>query len=181
MQFVQELRRLFALLTGSQRSYVDPQSAITVRPGAPPPPPTYILCLPPSLPTLHCYKLLKAAFAKGSGVQQDIGEFTHKLLEWMEEAFSPDRGSDSPDQARCGVHTCVCSLVAVYWPGGSSHLPCSTNPVVDLFTGHCQTEGVSAGQHFVNESAFGAFPVQVWPGSHRWRQSCRQSVCTVGG
>ncbi|CAI8024840.1 Ubiquitin carboxyl-terminal hydrolase 25 [Geodia barretti] len=40
------------------------------------------------------------------------------------------------------------------------------NPVVRLFTGHCQTEGLLEGQTFVNESDFGAFPIQVQGHAH---------------
>ena len=42
----------------------------------------------------------------------------------------------------------------------------SPNPVVRLFTGHCQTEGLLEGQTFVNESDFGAFPIQVQGHAH---------------
>lgn len=42
----------------------------------------------------------------------------------------------------------------------------SHNPVVKLFTGHCRTEGLLEGQTFVNESDFGAFPIQVQGHSH---------------
>ena len=43
---------------------------------------------------------------------------------------------------------------------------CSLNPVVKLFTGHCRTEGLLEGQKFVNESDFGAFPIQVQGHAH---------------
>ena len=42
----------------------------------------------------------------------------------------------------------------------------SQNPVVKLFTGHCRTEGLLEGQKFVNESDFGAFPIQVQGHAH---------------
>ena len=37
----------------------------------------------------------------------------------------------------------------------------SVNPIIELFTGECVTEGVINDQPFVNDSKFGAFPVQV--------------------
>jgi len=40
------------------------------------------------------------------------------------------------------------------------------NPIVRLFNGHYRTEGVSNNQHFVNESDFGAYPVQVRGHTH---------------
>ena len=38
--------------------------------------------------------------------------------------------------------------------------------MVKLFTGHCCTEGLLEGQTFVNESDFGAFPIQVQGHTH---------------
>lgn len=46
------------------------------------------------------------------------------------------------------------------------HLSYRTNPMLDLFTGQCVTEGLSNEQHFVNESQFGAFPVQIEGHTH---------------
>ncbi len=40
------------------------------------------------------------------------------------------------------------------------------NPIVGLFNGHYRTEGVSNRQPFVNESDFGAYPVQVRGHTH---------------
>jgi hypothetical protein len=40
---------------------------------------------------------LKEAFTKGyhhTGAQQDVSEFTHKLLEWIEDAFKLSHGSE---------------------------------------------------------------------------------------
>ena len=39
---------------------------------------------------LLCFvvKVLHSVFNNASGTQQDVSEFTHKLLEWMEDAFS---------------------------------------------------------------------------------------------
>ncbi len=45
--------------------------------------------------------------------------------------------------------------------------PCrQDNPVLSLFNGRCRTEGVLDNEPFVNESTFGAFPVQVQGHSH---------------
>uniref|UniRef100_A0A8C9RCN6 Ubiquitin carboxyl-terminal hydrolase n=1 Tax=Scleropages formosus TaxID=113540 RepID=A0A8C9RCN6_SCLFO len=57
--FMQELRCLFALMVGSKRRFVDPSAAV---------------------------ELLKDAF-RTSEAQQDVSEFTHKLLDWLEDAF----------------------------------------------------------------------------------------------
>lgn len=59
-----ELRALFALMLGTKRKYVDPTKPV---------------------------EILKAAFSNGSvDNQQDVSEFTHKLLEWLEDAFKSD-------------------------------------------------------------------------------------------
>ena len=62
-----ELRKLFALMIGSKRKYVDPSKAV---------------------------EILKEAFTSGSGLtdsQQDVSEFQHKLLEWLEDAYRSDQ------------------------------------------------------------------------------------------
>ncbi|CAI8024839.1 Ubiquitin carboxyl-terminal hydrolase 25 [Geodia barretti] len=56
----------------------------------------------------------------------------------------------------CQVLCTICCSLALSSP----------NPVVRLFTGHCQTEGLLEGQTFVNESDFGAFPIQVQGHAH---------------
>uniref|UniRef100_A0A3Q1FF09 ubiquitinyl hydrolase 1 n=1 Tax=Acanthochromis polyacanthus TaxID=80966 RepID=A0A3Q1FF09_9TELE len=57
--FMQELRCLFALMVGSTRRFVDPSAAV---------------------------ELLRDAF-RTSEAQQDVSEFSHKLLDWLEDAF----------------------------------------------------------------------------------------------
>ncbi|CAJ0945769.1 unnamed protein product, partial [Ranitomeya imitator] len=58
--FMHELQYLFALMVGSNKKYVDPTAALD---------------------------LLKDAFLSEEAQQQDISEFSHKLLEWLEDAF----------------------------------------------------------------------------------------------
>uniref|UniRef100_A0A8C2IMS2 Ubiquitin carboxyl-terminal hydrolase n=1 Tax=Cyprinus carpio TaxID=7962 RepID=A0A8C2IMS2_CYPCA len=60
LPFMQELRCLFSLLVGSKRKYVDPSRAV---------------------------EILKDAFKSSESQQQDVSEFTHKLLDWLEDAF----------------------------------------------------------------------------------------------
>ena len=52
------------------------------------------------------------------------------------------------------ITTCIFSL---------HHRP---NPIIELFTGQCMTEGFLNGEPFVNHSQFGAFPVQVEGHTH---------------
>uniref|UniRef100_A0AAY4E5M8 ubiquitinyl hydrolase 1 n=1 Tax=Denticeps clupeoides TaxID=299321 RepID=A0AAY4E5M8_9TELE len=67
--FMQELRCLFALMVGSTRRFVDPSAAV---------------------------ELLRDAF-RTSEAQQDVSEFTHKLLDWLEDAFhNPEDKQENP-------------------------------------------------------------------------------------
>ncbi|XP_068079868.2 ubiquitin carboxyl-terminal hydrolase 25 isoform X31 [Danio rerio] len=108
LPFMQELRHLFSLLVGSKRKYVDPSGAV---------------------------EILKDAF-KSSESQQDVSEFTHKLLDWLEDAFQikaeEDREGEKPK-----------------------------NPMVELFYGRFLAVGVLEGKKFENTEMFGQYPLQV--------------------
>ncbi|XP_062053019.1 ubiquitin carboxyl-terminal hydrolase 28 isoform X4 [Lepus europaeus] len=108
--FMQELQYLFALMMGSNRKFVDPSAALD---------------------------LLKGAFRSSEEQQQDVSEFTHKLLDWLEDAF----------QLAVNVN--------------SSPRNKSENPMVQLFYGTFLTEGVREGKPFCNNETFGQYPLQV--------------------
>ncbi|CAB1352550.1 unnamed protein product [Coregonus sp. 'balchen'] len=67
---------------------------------------------------------------------QDVSEFTHKLLDWLEDAFQmkaeEDRDGKKPK-----------------------------NPMVELFYGRFQAVGVLEGKKFENTEMFGQYPLQV--------------------
>jgi len=65
LEFMSELRKLFVLLLSSQRKYVDPSRAVGILRGS----------------------LGGGEGGQGTSNQQDVSEFTHKLLDWLEEAF----------------------------------------------------------------------------------------------
>ncbi|XP_067910164.1 ubiquitin carboxyl-terminal hydrolase 28 isoform X1 [Heterodontus francisci] len=108
LAFMQELRYLFALMVASKRKYVDPSNAV---------------------------ELLKDAF-RSSEAQQDVSEFTHKLLDWLEDAFQM-----------------AASIT-------NSHKK-SQNPMVELFYGTFLAEGIHDGKMFSNIETFGQYPLQV--------------------
>ncbi|XP_078389137.1 ubiquitin carboxyl-terminal hydrolase 28 isoform X2 [Cetorhinus maximus] len=108
LAFMQELRCLFALMVASKRKYIDPSNAVD---------------------------LLKDAF-RSSEAQQDVSEFTHKLLDWLEDAFQ---------------------MVANM---KNSHKK-SQNPMVELFYGTFLAEGIHDGKMFSNIETFGQYPLQV--------------------
>ncbi|XP_040181960.1 ubiquitin carboxyl-terminal hydrolase 28 isoform X1 [Rana temporaria] len=107
--FMQELQCLFSLMVGSNRKFVDPSAAV---------------------------ELLKDAFLSEEAQQQDVCEFTHKLLDWLEDAFQ----------------LAVCR-------------ECSRdkteNPMVQLFYGTFLNEGYLEDKAFSNIETFGQYPLQV--------------------
>ncbi|OPJ68309.1 ubiquitin carboxyl-terminal hydrolase 28 isoform B [Patagioenas fasciata monilis] len=107
--FMQELQCLFALMLGTRRKFVDPSAAL---------------------------ELLRDAFRSAEEQQQDVSEFTHKLLDWLEDAFQ--------------------LAVSARSPGGKSE-----NPMVQLFYGTFLTEGVHEGNTFSKIETFGQYPLQV--------------------
>ncbi|XP_072049413.1 LOW QUALITY PROTEIN: ubiquitin carboxyl-terminal hydrolase 25-like [Amphiura filiformis] len=117
--FMTELRGLFALMLGSKRKYVDPTSSV---------------------------QILKAAFINsgGSDNQQDVSEFTHKLLEWLEDAFKSD-----------------CSRPPSPQPGAEGDADSRQNPMLDLFYGQFKAEGINEGKVFANDETFSQYPLQI--------------------
>ncbi|NXT70739.1 UBP28 hydrolase, partial [Chaetops frenatus] len=107
--FMQELQCLFALMLGTWSKFVDPSAAL---------------------------ELLRDVFRSAEQPQQDVSEFTHKLLDWLEDAFQ--------------------LTVNVTSPGDKSK-----NPMVQLFYGTFRTEGVHEGNSFSKIETFGQYPLQV--------------------
>nr|XP_056714044.1 ubiquitin carboxyl-terminal hydrolase 25 isoform X3 [Euleptes europaea] len=109
LPFMRELRYLFALLFGSKRKYVDPSRAV---------------------------EILKDAFKSNDSQQQDVSEFTHKLLDWLEDAFQI-KAEEEQDGEK------------------------PKNPMVELFYGRFLVVGVLEGKKFENTEMFGQYPLQV--------------------
>ncbi|XP_042564491.1 ubiquitin carboxyl-terminal hydrolase 25 isoform X6 [Clupea harengus] len=109
LPFMQELRNLFSLMVGSNRKYVDPSRAV---------------------------EILQEAFQSSDSQQQDVCEFTHKLLDWLEDAFQV-----TAEEAR------------------EPREP--KNPMVELFYGRFVAVGVLEGKKFENTEMFGQYPLQV--------------------
>ncbi|KAL2094455.1 hypothetical protein ACEWY4_009174 [Coilia grayii] len=108
LPFMQELRNLFSLMVGSNRKYVDPSRAV---------------------------EILQEAF-QSSESQQDVCEFTHKLLDWLEDAFQV-KAEDTREAKE------------------------PKNPMVELFYGRFVAVGVLEGKKFENTEMFGQYPLQV--------------------
>ncbi|XP_029429922.1 ubiquitin carboxyl-terminal hydrolase 28 isoform X6 [Rhinatrema bivittatum] len=125
--FMQELQCLFALLVGSNRKFVDPSAAL---------------------------ELLKDAFRSAEAQQQDVSEFTHKLLDWLEDAFQLAVNIDSSPRDK------------------------SENPMVQLFYGTFLTEGIHEGKKFSNIETFGQYPLQV--NGFRKLSECLESAMVEG-
>ncbi|XP_056586724.1 ubiquitin carboxyl-terminal hydrolase 28 isoform X3 [Triplophysa dalaica] len=106
--FMQELRCLFALMVGSNRRFVDPSAAV---------------------------ELLRDAF-RTSEAQQDVSEFSHKLLDWLEDAFQLAANGTNPEDKQ-------------------------NNPMVQLFYGTFVAERLLDGKIVSNIEQFGQYPLQV--------------------
>ncbi|KFP35619.1 Ubiquitin carboxyl-terminal hydrolase 28, partial [Chlamydotis macqueenii] len=124
--FMQELQCLFALMLGTRRKFVDPSAAL---------------------------ELLRDAFRSAEEQQQDVSEFTHKLLDWLEDAFQ--------------------LAVNVKSPGDKSE-----NPMVQLFYGTFLTEGVHEGNTFSKIETFGQYPLQV--NGYRNLSECLEGAMVEG-
>ncbi|XP_048368954.1 ubiquitin carboxyl-terminal hydrolase 28 isoform X9 [Sphaerodactylus townsendi] len=107
--FMQELQCLFALMLGTIRKFVDPTAAL---------------------------ELLRGAFRSPDEQQQDVSEFTHKLLDWLEDTFQLAVDINTPQDK-------------------------SENPMVQLFYGTYLTEGIHEGKTFSKIETFGQYPLQV--------------------
>ncbi|XP_050178876.1 ubiquitin carboxyl-terminal hydrolase 28 isoform X3 [Myiozetetes cayanensis] len=126
IKFMQELQCLFALMLGTRRKFVDPSAAL---------------------------ELLRDVFRSGEEPQQDVSEFTHKLLDWLEDAFQ--------------------LTVNVTSPGDKSE-----NPMVQLFYGTFLTEGVHEGNTFSKIETFGQYPLQV--NGYRNLSECLEGAMVEG-
>uniref|UniRef100_A0A8C3QMS8 ubiquitinyl hydrolase 1 n=1 Tax=Cyanoderma ruficeps TaxID=181631 RepID=A0A8C3QMS8_9PASS len=124
--FMQELQCLFALMLGTWRKFVDPSAAL---------------------------ELLRDVFRSTEQPQQDVSEFTHKLLDWLEDAFQ--------------------LTVNVTSPGDKSK-----NPMVQLFYGTFLTEGVHEGNTFSKIETFGQYPLQV--NGYRNLNECLEGAMVEG-
>ncbi|XP_023986998.1 ubiquitin carboxyl-terminal hydrolase 28 isoform X6 [Physeter macrocephalus] len=125
--FMQELQYLFALMMGSNRKFVDPSAALD---------------------------LLKGAFRSPEEQQQDVSEFTHKLLDWLEDAFQLAVTVNSNPRNK------------------------SENPMVQLFYGTFLTEGIHEGKPFCNNETFGQYPLQV--NGYRNLDECLEGAMVEG-
>ncbi|KAL2295721.1 hypothetical protein Nmel_017241 [Mimus melanotis] len=124
--FMQELQCLFALMLGTWRKFVDPSAAL---------------------------ELLRDVFRSAEQPQQDVSEFTHKLLDWLEDAFQ--------------------LTVNVTSSGDKSE-----NPMVQLFYGTFLTEGVHEGNTFSKIETFGQYPLQV--NGYRNLNECLEGAMVEG-
>ncbi|NWH95413.1 UBP28 hydrolase, partial [Aegithalos caudatus] len=124
--FMQELQCLFALMLGTWRKFVDPSAAL---------------------------ELLRDVFRSAEQPQQDVSEFTHKLLDWLEDAFQ--------------------LTVNIMSPGDKSK-----NPMVQLFYGTFLTEGVHEGNTFSKIETFGQYPLQV--NGYRNLNECLEGAMVEG-
>ncbi|GFO29778.1 ubiquitin carboxyl-terminal hydrolase 25-like [Plakobranchus ocellatus] len=135
LRFVCELRQLFGLMVGSHRKYVDPSMAVNI--------------------------LKEASSATALDGQQDVSEFQHKLLDWLEDAFSVPPGPSSASVPANPVHQLFQGKYKAegFNQGSSASVP--ANPVHQLFQGKYKAEGFNQGKAFSQEVTFGQYPLNV--------------------
>ena len=158
LEFMSELRKLFSLLLNSQRKYVDPSRAVGI---------------------------LRGSLGGGGessqscSNQQDVSEFTHKLLDWLEEAFNiravndkskycdivknenndesepMDSESEKMDKEKETTHEDKMPTSS-----STSH-EVDVNQMYSLFYGKVEIEGRNQGIEFSRKEQFGQWPLQV--------------------
>ena len=141
-----ELRKLFSLLLGSQRKYVDPSVAVGILRG----------CLGGEN---YCNN------------QQDVSEFTHRLLDWLEEAFKirdkcaadvlGDTQAKETEAMDSDTEKCDKEKDVGQEEDKAEPLAAGRNPMYDLFYGRVKIEGKNQGIEFSREEQFGQWPLQV--------------------
>ena len=152
VEFMLELRKLFALMVGSQRKYVDPTRAVDILRG--------------SIGTLNTQNKDNILNIETNN-QQDVSEFTHIALEWVEEAFkSENSGNGNHEKSETEAMQMDADekenneekeVEAKKNQINSNE----NNPMSQLFYGKVLTEGRIHGDDFVRKEAFGQWPLQV--------------------
>nr|XP_026689804.1 ubiquitin carboxyl-terminal hydrolase 25 isoform X1 [Ciona intestinalis] len=139
LRLMQELRCLFALMITSNKSFLDP---------------------------IKCVNILQEAFqTKSSDSQQDVSEFTHMLLDWLEDAFRHIQETTQENDRRKERNnefniTSADDIGVISDLRGPQKPLC--NPVQELFYGTSKTVGVNRhGIRFEQEHTFGILPLCV--------------------
>lgn len=143
VEFMLELRKLFALMVATRRKYVDPTRAVDILRGS-----------------IGIMQQNKDLLNIETNNQQDVSEFTHIVLEWVEEAFKNDSGYKDSDpmlmDADCEKENNEEKDIR-----NDNNANNTENPMSRLFYGKVLTEGSIHGDAFVREEAFGQWPLQV--------------------
>ena len=163
VEFMLELRKLFAFMVGSARKYVDPSRAVDILRG-------FIGFAQSSSSTN------KDILNIETNNQQDVSEFTHIVLEWVEDAFKGDSKQGQHQKSE----NCTAMQTDEGEPGdgkekenneekdpddaeGGNNLKNdnSENPMAKLFYGKVLREGRINGDDFKRQENFGQWPLQV--------------------
>ena len=161
VEFMLELRKLFAFMVGSARKYVDPSRAVDILRG-------FIGFAQTSSSSSTNKDILNIE----TNNQQDVSEFTHIVLEWVEDAFKGDskRKSENctamqtdegePD-ADAGKEKENNEEKDPEEGSAASKNDNSENPMAKLFYGKVLREGRINGDDFMRQENFGQWPLQV--------------------
>ena len=148
LSFMSELRKMFSLLLKSQRKYVDPSKAVGILKGT----------------------LGGNDKTQGVSNQQDVSEFTHKLLDWLEEAFNvsvmkpkqcDNVNQDIQSEAEPMDSECEKMDREKEHESPAPPAESSVNQMNSLFYGKVEIEGRNNGIDFKRTEQFGQWPLQV--------------------
>ncbi|XP_067943214.1 ubiquitin carboxyl-terminal hydrolase 25-like [Watersipora subatra] len=139
--FMLELGRLFSLMLASERKYLSPTAVI---------------------------KILRQSFTSSnqghssqpSNDQQDVSEFQHKLLDWLEEAFQYKAGATHNYDKQAGVGNSP-QAMDVDDTASVAQAKNESNEMVKLFYGEVRTLGFNAGEPYTTLTHFGQWPLYV--------------------
>ncbi len=166
-EFMQELRKLFALMVATQRKYVDPSTAVELLRGT-------SVGSGGSSGSSGGATNSGGTAAAGSLIladnnQQDVSEFTHIVLEWVEEAFKApaaaakedevfmmDADADAENEDPNGGEKKTKAAAAP-----PPRPDAAENPISKLFYGCMEVEGTRNGENFSRKEQFGQFMLQV--------------------
>ena len=171
VEFMKELRRLFALMVASKRKYVDPSRAVDILRGS-------IGCgngTSQGPANLNNSISGLSNLGMSDNDQQDVSEFTHIVLEWVEEAFKHpeaiqtvkselmhemmDEGSNDQAEKENNEEKDVTETKNELNINKDNNP--DDNPMEKLFYGKVLTEGSIQGEAFSKTEAFGQWPLQV--------------------
>ena len=103
----------------------------------------------------------KDLFNIGTNIQQDVTEFTHIVIDWVEEAFKNEVNKPQQDGGEAMDADCEKENNEEKEIGIPELPETNANPMARLFYGKVLLEGTINGDAFSKEEAFGQWNIPV--------------------